>query len=130
MPFTEQSREAELEQEVELLRHKIAGLLGTELFPPAKGMSPSAFRILHLLAKRSPHPVPFESLFYAMTENFEYLECPQNNLKVHVSRGRRLLSDHGVRIRSVYGFGYVMDPESKTIWQRLLNEANGLEVAA
>lgn len=130
MAYSAPDRIAELEAEVETLRYQLDGLLGTEMVCPIEKMTPASFRIVNLLARRSPQTVPHHALYYAMNDDFEQLLDPNNNLKAHISRARTVLNPVGVELETVWGLGYRMTPESKSKWQTLLDQANGLGRAA
>ena len=117
-------RVAELEYEVELLRHRIDGLLGTDLVPP-QDMGGAKFRVTHLIARQSPLATSINALVHAITEHELDLSRPTNNVKVHISRARKVLARHGIEIETVRGIGYRMPPESKAKWQSLVDQANG-----
>jgi DNA-binding response OmpR family regulator len=129
MAFSAPDRIAELEYEVELLRHRIDGLLGAELAPP-EDMGGAKFRVTHLIARQSPLATSMNALVHAITEHELDLSRPTNNVKVHISRARKVLARHGIEIETVRGIGYRMTPESKAKWQALVESANQQEAAA
>ena len=120
----------QLLEENEMLRWRLAELLGTELTCPLPALNGAKFRIMTLLAKRFPMTVSHEALNQAVNEDCHNFTQPNNTLKVHVSRARRALESYGIEIETVWGLGYRLSAESKTKWDVLVNEANGLEAAA
>ncbi len=119
-----------LKRQAESLRYRLDELLGAHLVNPVPALNGAKFRIVHLLAKRSPMVVRHEALIHAVCDRPDEFNQPVNTLKVHISRARKSLAEHSVEIETVHGLGYRMPPESKTKWDTLVNEANGLENAA
>ena len=123
MAYSAPHRLNELEMRVALLQHRIDELLGTELNPPA-GLNGAKFRMINLIARQSPMVTTVNSLIHAITEHELDLSRPTNNVKVHMSRARKILTPLGVRIETVHGLGYRMPPDSKAKWQALVDAAN------
>lgn len=119
-----------LKRHAEVLRYRLDELLGTHLISPLPSLNGAKFRIVHLLATRSPMIVSHEALNHAFCERPDEQDQPNNTLKVHMSRARKALDGHGIEIETVHGLGYRMTPESKAKWDALVSEANGLEQAA
>jgi len=128
MAYAARNREDELEYEIDLLRHRIAGLLGTEL-TPILGLNGARFRMIHLIASQSPMTTTVNSLIHAITEHELDLSRPTNNVKVHMSRARKVLGPEGIEIETIHGMGYRMPVESKAKWQALVDQANGRAAA-
>lgn len=129
MPFEAKTREQVLEEENELLRYRLDELLGAALLCPIQSMRGAQFRILNLLARRSPMTVPYEALHHAMNAEPERLRDPHCALKVHVSRARTALTKHKIEIETIWGIGYRLPPESKAKWQALVESVNGRAAA-
>jgi DNA-binding response OmpR family regulator len=129
MPYESQTREQILEAEVELLRFRLNELLGEGLLCPIKALRGAKFRILNLMAKRSPQTVPWDALFQAMTNEPHELNAPYNTLRVHISRCRMVLKRRDIEIETVWGLGFRMSPESADKWQALVQAANGRAAA-
>lgn len=124
MAYGIQTREQILEVEVEELRFRLNELLGTETVCPLPEMNGAKFRIVNLLANRSPRIVAHEALVHAMSGSVCDLDKPINTLKVHVFRARKALKAQGIEIHTAWGLGYRISPEDARKWQALVEAAN------
>lgn len=115
----------ELEQENAVLRFRLEELLSSAKICPLPELNGAKFRILNLLAKRSPEAVRYEALHHAMNENPQYLISPHKALKVHVSRSRAVLKSFGIEIETIWGIGYKLPAKSAAKWTALVDQANG-----
>jgi DNA-binding response OmpR family regulator len=70
-------------------------------------LSPREFQVLGLLIQRAPRLVPKRSLIDALAER--NLEMGDSAAEVYVSRLRRKLEGSGTVIRTMRGFGYVLE---------------------
>lgn len=70
-------------------------------------LSPREFEVLGLLIQRAPRLVPKRTLIDALAER--NLEMGDSATEVYVSRLRRKLEGSGTVIRTLRGFGYVME---------------------
>lgn len=129
MPYSAPDRVADLEEQVELLEFRIGQLLATAS-AHVEGVTPSQRRIVALIASRAPEVVPYESVIYAMTEDPVRLGNAHNTLKAQLSKARKTLKAYGISIETVWGVGYWMTAESKSLWQALLNTNQPQEAAA
>lgn len=136
MPYAGQSREADLERENKKLRYRIeelefqlSELLGTDLLNPVPALNGFKFRMINLLAKRSPNLVVYEAFLGTLATTFNESAQP-NTLKVHMVHARRALSPLGIEIETVWARGYRMPPESAAKWQALVESVNGKQEAA
>ena len=120
----------ELQQENELLRFRVEELLQSSRLCPFPELRGAKFRILNLLAKRSPETVRYEALYHAMNDNPEYLAAPHKALKVHVCQARQVIEAEAIKIETLWGVGYRMPRESASKWQALVEAANPQEAAA
>lgn len=130
MPYEAQTREQLLEAEIELLRYRLDELLGTKLVRPIREMELASFRIVNVLAKRSPCMIAHENLHHAFTDRAHELKNPHNSLKVHIARARKLLEPHGIEICLEWGRGYYMPKDSAQKWQAMVNTTNHKDMAA
>jgi two-component system response regulator TctD len=73
-------------------------------------LSPREFEVLGLLVRRAPRMVPKRALIEALAER--NLEVGDSAVEVYVSRLRRKLVGSGTAIRTLRGFGYVLDVEA------------------
>ncbi|MFH0131088.1 response regulator [Variovorax sp. VaC1] len=71
---------------------------------------PREFEVLGLLVRRAPRLVPKRALIDALAER--NLEVSDSAAEVYVSRLRRKLAGSGLAIRTLRGFGYVLEAES------------------
>jgi len=120
----------ELQLENEVLRFRIEELLQSSKLCPFPELRGAKFRILNLLAKRSPETVRYEALYHAMSDNPEYLAVPHKALKVHVSVARQVIEAEAIEIETLWGVGYRMPRKSAAKWQALVEAANQQEAAA
>jgi DNA-binding response OmpR family regulator len=70
-------------------------------------LSPREFEVLGLLIRRAPRLLPKRSLTDALAER--NIELGDSAAELYVSRLRRKLSDSGVTIRTLRGFGYALE---------------------
>ena len=70
---------------------------------------PREFEVLGLLVRRAPRLVPKRALIDALAER--NLEVSDSAAEVYVSRLRRKLAGSGLAIRTLRGFGYVLETE-------------------
>ena len=68
---------------------------------------PREFEVLGLLVRRAPRLLPKRALIEALAER--NIEVGDSTAEVHVSRLRRKLAGSGVAIRTLRGFGYVLE---------------------
>jgi DNA-binding response OmpR family regulator len=68
---------------------------------------PREFEVLGLLVRRAPRLVPKRALIDALAER--NLEVSDSAAEVYVSRLRRKLAGSGLAIRTLRGFGYVLE---------------------
>lgn len=73
-------------------------------------LMPREFEVLGLLMRRAPRLVPRRALLDALAER--NLEVSDSAVEVYVSRLRRKLVGSGAAIRTVRGFGYILERES------------------
>ncbi|MDR6518527.1 response regulator [Variovorax atrisoli] len=71
---------------------------------------PREFEVLGLLVRRAPRLVPKRALIDALAER--NLELSDSAAEVYVSRLRRKLAGSGLAIRTLRGFGYVLEAEA------------------
>lgn len=119
-----------LQAKVEFLEFRLGELLGVNQICPIPEMTKTHFRLINLLARRSPNVVTHNALHHAMTDRPEQLKEPHNCLKVHISRLRTHLKPYGIEIKIDWGMGYRLEAADKAKWQALVDAANGQEAAA
>tara|TARA_R110002020_G_scaffold266625_2_gene481668 strand:+ start:133 stop:537 length:405 start_codon:yes stop_codon:yes gene_type:complete len=128
---TEQREIERLQRKVEDLEYRLAEVLGEGVLKrPIPKMTAAQFRCIEMLARRSPMAVTYDALLAAASDRFWELECPRNNLSVHMTRARKHLTKHGLVIETIRTVGYRMPPESKAKWQALVESVNGKQEAA
>lgn len=123
-------RVAQLERKIEVLEYELGELRSIDLIVPIKGMTRTQFRIVQMLARRSPMALPYDALRAAVgLRNDEIIDI-KNNVNVHITRARKALKGLGIQILNVRTVGHQMPIESKTKWQALVDAANPKEAAA
>jgi len=70
-------------------------------------LAPREFEVLGLLIRRAPRLLPKHALTEALAER--NLEVGDSAAELYVSRLRRKLANSGVSIRTMRGFGYVLE---------------------
>ena len=73
----------------------------------AMELSPREFEVLGLLARRAPHVLPKPMLVEALSEGSR--DVDDSVVEVYISRLRRKLQDSTLSIRTLRGFGYVLE---------------------
>src|SRR5574338_1327831 len=74
-------------------------------------LSPREFEVLGLLIKRAPRLATKREMLDALAAR--NLEVGDNAVETYVSRLRRRLAGSDVAIRTLHGFGYVLELESR-----------------
>lgn len=117
-----EARYRELEILIEEKNERIR-FLETEIGVSTRGhrylnLSKQESTILRVLMK---HRMPQKSTFTTAMYNGREYDADSNILGVFMCHVRRKLKPHGVEIKSVWGDGYYMTPESKQIVRDLLD---------
>lgn len=105
----------ELEREVELLRQKLAAFeqetkAPIAAFPPACRLTRQEATVLNsLLARKCAGN---ECLSQTVGKVWAE-DCDPRTIQVHICRLRQKLRPLGVRIETIWGFGYAIEPEHK-----------------
>jgi DNA-binding response OmpR family regulator len=73
-------------------------------------MSPREFEVLGLLLQRAPRLTPKATLVDELAQRNR--DVNDSVVEVYISRLRRKLQDSGVSIRTLRGFGYVLERDS------------------
>lgn len=119
-----------LEEKNELLQYRIDELLGAAKRCPIPSFTGARYRMVSLLAARSPRVVTFDALYQAITDDISAIDNPKKLLRVQIHMARRRLNDFGIEIQSAWGDGYLMDSKNAAKWQALVDQANSIGEAA
>lgn len=119
-----------LRAENEELRWRIDGLLGTGQICPLPKLNGKKFRMVNLIADRSPNLVTYEAMRFSMYSDPLENEVQSNTIKVFMHKTREVLTPEGIEIETIWGRGYRMTLENAAKWQALVNQANSIGEAA
>ena len=119
-----------LRAENEELRWRIDGLLGTGQICPLPKLNGKKFRMVNLIADRSPNLVTYEATRFSMYSDPLENEVQSNTIKVFMHKTREVLTPEGIEIETIWGRGYRMTLENAAKWQALVNQANSIGEAA
>jgi hypothetical protein len=119
-----------LKAENEELHWRIDGLLGTGKICPLPKLNGKKFRMVNLIASRSPNLVTYEAMRFSMYSDPLENEVQSNTIKVFMHKTREVLTPEGIEIETIWGRGYRMTLENAAKWQSLVESANQQEAAA
>ena len=120
---------ARLKAENEELQWRIEGMLGSGRICPLPKLNGKKFRMVNLIASRSPNLVTYEAMRFAMYRDPLENEVQSNTIKVFMHKTREVLTPEGIEIETIWGRGYRMTPENAAKWQSLVDQANGRAAA-
>lgn len=112
-----------LEEENRQLKERIAELTGRNYLAEARdlfGFTDAEGKIFMLLL-RAGRATYWHLLEHAYPDDdLNSLSDPENAIRAHVKRMRRKIRPHKIDFKTIYGFGYQMEPPARSLAKRLL----------